>query len=314
MPQVGLPSELSFLIPILNSIFWIERSKQVSTLAIQTNAPWNLVRISEHMLRVPSIYRYLADGRGVDAYIIDSGIQSSNVDFKGHATTIADFTNSGLTDAYGHGTHVAGIVGSQTYGVAKSVNLLGVRVINSSGTSDWATVVAALSWVYNRVKMTKRPSVINMSLGGPISVALNAAISDLEALNVAVVAAAGNSRSDACMYSPSSSTSAIVVAASDYNNAWFAMSNFGSCVDMIAPGSYITSTFIGSNRSVAAMTGTSMAAPHVTGVVALLLSMNPTLTVSQLKLILTITCTNGIVSGIPIGRTPNRFLYSLATF
>ena len=143
---------------------------------------------------------------------------------------------------------------------------------------------------------------------------MNAAIGGLAALNVAVVGAAGNQGGDACIYSPASSALAIIVAASDYNDAWFSLSNSGTCVGIIAPGSYILSTFIGSDTSVAAMTGTSMAAPHVTGVVALYLSMNPTLTVSQLKLILGVTSTRGVVSNVPADGTPDLFLYSLAYF
>lgn len=153
--------------------------------------------------------------------------------------------------------------------------------------------------------------LFSLSLGGPISVAFDAAAKELESINVAIVGAAGNDGSDACMYSPSSSASVITVAASDFNDLWFSISNFGSCVDIIAPGAYIMSTFIGSTSSIALMSGTSMATPHVTGVVALFLSMNPNLTVTQLKYLLTVTSTKGAISNIPNGATPNSFLYSL---
>jgi N-acetylneuraminic acid mutarotase len=272
---------------------------------VQPDATAGLDRIDQRLLPLSGTYSYTADGTGVRVYIIDTGIEYSHRDFGGRRAFFGfDAVGDDGSDCHGHGTHVAGTVGGATYGVAKNVSLYSVRVLNCEGNGSYSQVIAGVDWVTaNR----KRPAVANMSLGGGFSTALNQAVTNSIATGVTYAVSAGNSADDACLYSPAGTPAALTVAATDINDgfAWF--SNYGSCVDIEAPGVDITSDWIGS--STRTISGTSMASPHVTGAAALYLSTNTSGTPAQVAAALTGRATTGILTSVPAG-TVNLLLHT----
>jgi len=247
----------------------IELDGVVTASAVQLGATWGLDRIDQTSLPLNTNYEYTTTGSGVTAYVIDTGIQLNHPDFSPAATNGFDAFGGTGEDCNGHGTHVAGTIGGTRYGVAKDVALVAVRVLNCKGSGTNSSVIAGIDWVAtNKVGN----SVANMSLGGSASTALDTAVTKLINAGVTVVVAAGNSTQDACRTSPARVKAAITVAASDQNDVFASFSNWGSCVDIIAPGVAITSAWIGSATST--ISGTSMAAPHVAGAIARNLSAN----------------------------------------
>ncbi|MEX7509342.1 S8 family peptidase, partial [Acinetobacter baumannii] len=241
----------------------------------QSNPDWGLDRIDQKALPLNSAYSYLQTGSGTTAYIVDTGILSSHQEFSGRVlsgyTAISD--GNGTTDCNGHGTHVAGTVGGTTYGVAKNVNLVPIRILGCDGSGASSNVIAGLDWI---LKNGKKPAVVNMSLGGATSSSLDSAVENLFNNGYVMVVAAGNSNTDACSSSPARVSKAITVAATDNTDTRASYSNYGSCVDIFAPGSQINSSWIGSNTATKILNGTSMATPHVAGVVAEMLQSTPT--------------------------------------
>jgi len=269
---------------------WVEADQVVtsSDCLTQTQATWGLDRVSERKINLDGIYEYPdTAGTGVEAYIVDTGVLITHVDFAGRATWGENFVDSQDTDCNGHGTHVAGTVGGTAYGIAKKVKLIAVKVLNCAGSGTNAGVISGIQYVAQ--KATK-PAVANMSLGGGYSAALNSAVKAAVTAGVTFVVAAGNSNDDACSYSPASEPSAISVCASDIEESGSLQedvrsyfSNYGSCTDLFAPGSTITSDWIGSNSATNTISGTSMASPHVCGAAALLLADTPSMTPAQVK-------------------------------
>jgi subtilisin family serine protease len=251
-----------------------------TTSATQSNATWGIDRIDQRSLPLSGTYTYSNTGSGVNAYIIDTGILLSHNDFGGRAvsgyTSITD--GNGTNDCNGHGTHVAGTVGGTTWGVAKAVKLVAVRVLNCSGSGTWSGVIAGMDWV--TAKHVK-PAVANMSLGGGANSSVDDAVRRMVAAGVATAVAAGNGNQggreqDACKYSPARVAEAMTVGATTKTDSKTSWSNFGSCVNLFAPGAGITSAWIGSSSTeTKTISGTSMAAPHVAGVAALHLQSNP---------------------------------------
>src|SRR5437868_7580712 len=274
----------------------------------ESPATWGIDRIDQNAAALDNTYNYGNDGSNVTVYIIDTGINFGHVDFGGRATQGIDEVTIGgsAADCNGHGTHVSGTVGGATYGVAKNVNLVAVRVLNCQGSGTTSGVVAGIDWVTaNRVL----PAAANMSLGGGLSTTLNQAVARAVASGVTFAVAAGNSSASACNSSPSSEPSAITVGATDINDGFAYFSNFGSCVDINAPGVSITSDWYGSNTATNTISATSMASPHVAGAAALYLSANPTAAPADVAAALTSNATAGAISGVPAG-TVNLLLYT----
>jgi subtilisin family serine protease len=220
-------------------------------------------------------------------------------------SAIAD--GRGTDDCNGHGTHVAGTVGGTTWGVAKQSNLVPVRVLDCNGSGTLSGVIAGIDWVAGQ---SHRPAVVNMSLGAGASAMLDSTVAKLGSMGITPVVAAGNSSDNACNYSPAREPSAITVAATNSSDQRASFSNFGSCVDLFAPGASIQSAWINSNTDSRSLSGTSMAAPHVAGHVAQILQAKPTLTTAEVTQQLLANTTLNIVKSAGTG-SPNRLLYSM---
>ncbi|MBJ6352131.1 MULTISPECIES: S8 family peptidase [unclassified Acinetobacter] len=272
----------------------------------QSNPDWGLDRIDQKNLPLDSAYSYLQTGSGTTAYIVDTGILSTHQQFSGRVlsgyTAISD--GNGTSDCHGHGTHVAGTVGGSTYGVAKNVSLVPIRILGCDGSGASSNVIAGLDWI---LKNGKKPAVVNMSLGGEANTSLDSAVENLFNNGYVMVVAAGNSNTDACSSSPARVSKAITVAATDSTDTRASYSNYGSCVDIFAPGSQINSSWIGSNTATKVLNGTSMATPHVVGVVAEMLQSTPTATPQTISTNLLNQASSNVVKN-PSG-SPNRLLY-----
>lgn len=288
----------------------IEPDGIVTASATQSNATWGLDRIDQRDLPLNSSYTYNATGAGVRSYILDTGILPGHVEFTGRLATgfTAISDGRGTSDCNGHGTHVAGTVGGTVYGVAKGTTLVPVRVLNCQGSGTTSGVIAGVDWVANN---HVKPAVANMSLGGGASSTLDAAVANAVNLGVTFVVAAGNSNANACNYSPARTASAITVGATTSSDARASYSNFGSCLDIFAPGSSITSAWYTSNTALNTISGTSMASPHVAGAAALYLEGAPTATPATVGNAIISNSTANKVTSAGTG-SPNRLLYTLA--
>jgi len=290
---------------------YIEQDQTVSLTQVENGATWGLDRIDQADRPLDLLYHYTATGAGVHAFIIDTGIRPDHIEFSGRLSTgftaIAD--GRGTTDCNGHGTHVAGTVGGTTWGVAKQVALTPVRVLDCRGSGTWSGVIAGIDWVANT---TSRPAVANMSLGGGKSTSVNAAVAGAVAKGVTMVVAAGNSSADACNYSPSSESSALTVGATTSSDLRASYSNYGSCVDIFAPGSAITSAWNTGSSATSTISGTSMASPHVAGVSALVAETNPAASPAAIAAFLAGSATANRIGSVGAG-SPNLLVYSLGT-
>ncbi|KAI0839043.1 subtilisin-like protein [Hypoxylon sp. FL0890] len=246
---------------------------KASGLINQSNAPTGLVRLSHANTNGTGYVFDTSAGEGITAYVVDTGIMVTHEDFQGRATMgFNAVEEEKATDLNGHGSHVSGTIGGATFGVAKNVKLVGVKVLDADGGGTNADVIDGLNFVASNA--TKGKSVMNMSLGGPASQAVNDAIERLFSNGVVPVVAAGNEAQDAANVSPASSPNAITVGAIDQTNDKRAsFSNFGKIVDVFAPGVNVESVAISSNTASQVLSGTSMASPHVAGLAAYLMAL-----------------------------------------
>jgi subtilisin family serine protease len=308
-----LPSAAVAALQLDPDIAYIEQDQTMSISATESNATWGIDRIDQHALPLSHTYTYTSTGTGVTAYIIDTGILFTHSEFGGRASTGIDEVTSGGTavDCNGHGTHVSGTVGGATYGVAKNVNLVAVRVLDCSGSGTTAGVIAGVDWVTAHHTAN---AVANMSLGGGASTALDNAVANSIASGVTYGIAAGNGNSagvaqNACNSSPARVAAAITVAATDSTDKKASWSNFGTCVDIFAPGVSIKSSWYTSTTATNVISGTSMATPHVVGVAATYLAGHPGSTPQQVRDALVAGGTAGVVKSPGTG-SPNVLLFT----
>ncbi|KAJ3017456.1 UNVERIFIED_CONTAM: serine protease [Siphonaria sp. JEL0065] len=308
-----LPAVVAKSLQNLPEVDFVEQDQIVTLLESQDNPPsWGLKRVSSRTLPLPGQYTYPdTAGEGVDAYIIDTGVHITHKDFHGRAKVGKSFSDDNNDrDGNGHGTHVAGTVAGTTFGVAKKANIIAVKVLNGQGSGTNSDVIAGIEWVGTEAPKTGRKSVANMSLGGGASAALDAAVRAVINNGVAMAVAAGNSAGDACKLSPARVREALTVAASDKNDKLASFSEKGKCVDIIAPGVDITSSW--NNGKENTISGTSMASPHACGVLALAAGQRDFASVKELNAYVVAIGTRKAVSNVPKD-TPNVLLYADVT-
>jgi subtilisin family serine protease len=280
---------------------------QVEPAAVQNGATWGLDRIDQRALPLNTTYVYTRTGAGVRVYVIDTGILTTHTEFGTRASVGTDFVADGLNgqDCNGHGTHVAGTIAGTTYGVAKAAQVIAVRVFGCTGGAAFSTIIAAVDWI---TANAQKPAVTNMSLSGGVYTPLNQAVQASIASGVVYAVAAGNDNSDACQLSPASTPEALTVAATASNDGRSSFSNYGTCVDLFAPGTSITSAWWTSTTATNTISGTSMATPHVAGVAALYLQGSPAATPATVHAQIVATSSFGRVTDV-VG-SPNRLLFS----
>ncbi|QXP82886.1 S8 family serine peptidase [Methylococcus sp. Mc7] len=290
------------------SVALVEEDGIISIHATQSGATWGLDRIDQAGPPLNGTYTYNTTGQGVTAYVIDTGIRTSHSQFGGRASEGYTAINDGwgARDCDGHGTHVAGTIGGSTHGVAKDVKLVSVRVLDCNGSGTTSGAIAGVNWVTANRQL---PAVANMSLGGGASQALDTAVQNSIDAGVTYAVAAGNSNRNACNESPGRTAAALTVGATTSSDARASYSNYGTCLDIFAPGSSITSASNAGDNATQVMSGTSMATPHVAGAAALYLSAFPGATPAQVASALTSDATLNKVGGAGTG-SPNRLLYT----
>lgn len=299
-------------------VAFVQEDSEITLSTTQTGATWGIDRIDQRNLPLSTTYSYTATGAGVKAYVIDTGIRATHQEIAGRVlagTNTVDATPS-TEDCNGHGTHVSGTIGGTTYGVAKGVTLVAVRVFGCGSSTTTAAIIAGVDWVTGN-HQAGEPAVANMSLGGGANAALDTAVRNMIADGVSCAIAAGNGNIlgfpvNSCNQSPSRVAEGITVGASDINDAKASFSNFGTCVDLHAPGVNITSSWATSDTATNTINGTSMATPHVVGVAALYLQTNPLASPALVQQTIKDLSTKGVVTGtgggLFGGSTPNNHL------
>lgn len=291
------------------NVDYIEADQYVGLNTTQSPATWGLDRIDQRNLPLSGSYTYTVTGAGITAYIIDTGIRFSHTQFGGRAVSGFDAINGGSADdCNGHGTHVSGTVGGSTYGVAKQISIVGVRVLNCQGSGTNSQVINGINWATGD-HAAGELAVANMSLGGGPSNALDNAVRNSIADGITYAIAAGNSNASACNQSPARVAEAITVGATTRTDARSSFSNKGTCVDIFAPGTNIKSAWNTNDTATNVISGTSMASPHVAGAAALYLQQHPTSTPQQVRDGLVNNATVGVITNVGTG-SPNLLLFT----
>ncbi|MBZ9751271.1 S8 family peptidase [Deinococcus sp. HMF7604] len=286
---------------------YIQQDAMAHAVATQSNATWGIDRIDQRDRPLSGTYTYDTTASTVTAYVVDTGIRTSHSQFGGRAVWGTNALNDGNnTDCNGHGTHVAGTIGSSTYGVAKGVKLVAVKVLNCQGSGAYSAIISGINWALNN---KSGPAVANLSIGGGFDQAVNDAVNNAASKGLIMAIAAGNDNKNACNYSPASAASAITVGATDSSDVRSTFSNFGNCVDIFGPGTGITSTWNSSDSATNSISGTSMATPHVAGAVALILAANPSYTNAQVTSALLNASSANKISNVGTG-SPNKLLFT----
>jgi len=296
-----------------SDVEWVEEDAIMRTTGVQSGATWGLQRISAAGPLPPGSNAETLDftytfnskaGQGIDVYVVDTGVLASHEEFGGRASMVYATPGLNDTDDNGHGSHVSGTVGGATFGVAKEVNILGVKVIAADGTGSTSDIIAGLDFIVQNAQSSGNPSVISMSIGGSKTTALDdAAVAAINA-GIHVVAAAGNDSEDASNDSPASAPGVIAVGSMNIFDTVSTFSNFGPSVAIFAPGEEVISCGIQSNTATAVLSGTSQAAPHVAGLIALLLSEDSSITPNQMLGLVGQLAVSGQLSAVPAS-TPN---------
>jgi subtilisin family serine protease len=292
---------------------YIEQDQIASAVVTQSGATWGLDRLDQSALPLSGSYTYDKNGSSVEAYIFDTGINTDHAEFTGRVLAGYNTVTLGASakDDNGHGSHVAGTVGGTTYGVAKGVTLIPVKVLNSAGSGSFSGIIAGIDWAITN--HTTKPAVGNMSLGGTgTSATLETAVRNAINDGIVMCLAAGNSASDASGFTPARTAEAITVGATTSTDGFASYSNYGAVVDILAPGSSITSAWYTSTTATNTISGTSMATPHVAGVAALYLDNNPAATTAQVEAALKNSAVTGAIASVPAG-TANLLLQTSFT-
>ncbi len=308
--QVRMTERQALATTKMEGVRWVEENALVTVSApVTQRAPRNrgLDRIDQRGRELDALFQTSTDGTGVNVYVIDTGINPTHVEFEGRARVGADLIGDGRNgiDCNGHGSHVAGIAGSEAFGVAKGANIIAVRVFGCGGSTSNAIILGGIDWV---LRNAERPAVANMSFGGSPSRSIDSAVNQLVGSGVFVAAAAGNEATDACQGSPARAASAFSVGATTVADQRANFSNFGNCVRLFAPGVQITSTWFRNRTDTNTISGTSMASPHVAGAAALLLEQNPNMGPIEVGRALLANATPGTVSNAGPG-SPDLLLF-----
>ncbi|KAF8063398.1 serine protease [Lyophyllum atratum] len=288
---------------------YISEDGIMHTMTTQTNAPWGLSRLSSSTKLANQdtsalTFSYTYDpsaGNGVDIYVVDTGVYTGHSTFGGRARWGATFGGYASADGNGHGTHCAGTAAGSQYGVAKSASIIAVKVLSDSGSGAVSDIVSGLNWVLSSAQSSGRPSIVSMSLGGSASTAMDNAVASLTAGGVHVAVAAGNSNVDAGTTSPARAPSAVTVGASTIADARASFSNYGSVVDIFAPGQNVISSWIGSSTATNNISGTSMATPHIAGLIAYFIGRSGNVSPATMSANIKTLSLKGVLSGIPSG-------------